>query len=40
MRVFSYTIPIKLQKEKDLYVLIHGYTGAIDLISSEGLAAI
>lgn len=40
MRVSSYTIPIKLEKEKDLYVLIHGYTGAIDLISSEGLTAI
>lgn len=33
--ISSYTIPIRLEKEKDKYMLIHGYTGAIDIVSVE-----
>ena len=30
-----YTIPVKLENEPGKYLLVHGYTGAIDLISSD-----
>lgn len=30
LRTSSYTIPIKLDSEEGKYMLIHGYTGAID----------
>ena len=36
MRTSSYLIPVKLESEPDKYMLIHGYTGAID-IATESL---
>lgn len=36
----SYLIPVKLDSEKDKYMLIHGYTGAMDIVSSKVLSAI
>ena len=30
LRMSSYTIPVKLENEDGKYMLIHGYTGAID----------
>lgn len=36
LRTSSYLIPVKLESEPDKYMLIHGYTGAID-IATEGL---
>ncbi|WP_302591071.1 radical SAM protein [uncultured Muribaculum sp.] len=30
-----YTIPVKLQAEDDKHMLIHGYTGAIDIVDSN-----
>ena len=35
LRTSSYIIPVKLEKEKGKYLLIHGYTGAIDVVSEE-----
>ena len=35
LRVSSYMIPVKLEKEGGKYMLIHGYTGAIDIVSEE-----
>ena len=35
LRVSSYMIPVKLEKEEGKYMLIHGYTGAIDIVSEE-----
>lgn len=35
LRVSSYMIPVKLKQEEDKYMLIHGYTGAIDIVSGE-----
>lgn len=35
LRVSSYMIPVKLEKEKNKYILIHGYTGAMDIISEK-----
>ena len=35
LRVSSYMIPVKLEKEEGKYMLIHGYTGAIDIASEE-----
>ena len=35
LRVSSYMIPVKLENEADKYMLIHGYTGAIDIASEE-----
>lgn len=40
LRTSSYIIPVKLEKEKGKYLLIHGYTGAIDVVSEELLAKI
>jgi uncharacterized protein len=34
-RFSSYAIPVKLENEKDKYMLIHGYTGAIDIVSEK-----
>lgn len=28
-------IPVKLENEEDKYVLLHGYTGAIDIVSED-----
>lgn len=36
LRTSSYLIPVKLESESDKYMLIHGYTGAID-IATESL---
>lgn len=33
LRTSSYMIPVKLEKEEGKYMLIHGYTGAIDIVS-------
>ena len=30
-----YTIPVKLQAEDNKHMLIHGYTGAIDIVDSN-----
>lgn len=35
LRVSSYVIPIKLESNKLKYMLIHGYTGAIDLVTER-----
>ena len=35
LRTSSYMIPVKLEKEEGKYMLIHGYTGAIDIVDSE-----
>ena len=35
LRISSYMIPVKLENEEDKYMLIHGYTGAIDIASEE-----
>ncbi len=34
LRTSSYMIPVKLEKEEGKYMLIHGYTGAIDIVDS------
>lgn len=36
----SYLISVKLDSEEDKYMLIHGYTGAMDIVSSKVLSAI
>lgn len=33
LRTSSYMIPIKLEQEEGKYMLIHGYTGAMDIVS-------
>ena len=33
LRVSSYMIPVKLEKEEGKYMLIHGYTGAADVVT-------
>lgn len=35
MRTSSYLIPVKLEDEDCKYMLIHGYTGAIDVVNEE-----
>lgn len=35
LRTSLYTIPVKLEKEAGKYMLIHGYTGAIDIIDDK-----
>ncbi len=40
LRTSSYMIPVKLEKEEGKYMLIHGYTGAIDIVTEELLAGI
>lgn len=40
LRTSSYMIPVKLEKEEGKYMLIHGYTGAADIISESFLGKI
>ena len=35
LRISSYIIPVKLEREEDKYMLIHGYTGAMDVVDKE-----
>jgi uncharacterized protein len=35
LRKSSYTISVKLEAEEDKYMLVHGYTGAIDVVSDN-----
>ncbi len=35
LRLSYYTIPIKLEREENKYLLVHGYTGAIDIVSGN-----
>jgi len=35
LRLSSYTISVKLEAEEDKYFLVHGYTGAIDIVEGE-----
>ena len=35
LRASSYIIPVKLESEEGKYMLIHGYTGAMDIVDSE-----
>jgi uncharacterized protein len=35
IRNSSYTISVKLETEEDKYMLLHGYTGAIDIVSEN-----
>lgn len=35
LRTSSYMIPVKLESEKGKYMLIHGYTGAMDIVSES-----
>lgn len=35
LRTSSYIIPVKLESEKGKYMLVHGYTGAIDIIDEN-----
>ena len=32
LKLSYYTIPVKLESEQDKYLLVHGYTGAIDIV--------
>lgn len=38
IRVSSYIIPVKLNVQKDKFMLIHGYTGAMDIVSESLLS--
>lgn len=40
LRVSSYMIPVKLEKEEGKYMLIHGYTGAADVVTMSLLEKI
>lgn len=40
LRTSSYMIPVKLEQEEGKYMLIHGYTGAADIISESFLGKI
>ena len=35
MRTSSYIIPVKLESETNKYMLIHGYTGAADIVTEN-----
>lgn len=35
LRTSSYMIPVKLEQEEGKYMLIHGYTGAMDIVSEN-----
>lgn len=35
LRTSSYTISVKLEEEEDKYMLVHGYTGAIDIVNGK-----
>ena len=34
-RPSSYLIPIRLEEEKDKYVIVQGYTGAFDVVTAN-----
>ena len=40
LRTSSYMIPVKLESEKGKYMLIHGYTGAMDIVTENLLTQI
>lgn len=40
LRVSSYMIPVKLEDEREKYLLIQGYTGAIDVVEKDFLERI
>lgn len=40
LRTSSYIIPVRLENEEGKYMLIHGYTGAIDIVSEKLLVQI
>lgn len=40
LRTSSYIIPVKLEQEEGQYMLIHGYTGAMDIVSEDLLSKI
>ena len=40
LRTSSYMIPVKLEKEENKYMLIHSYTGTIDIVSENLLKKI
>lgn len=40
LRTSSYMIPVKLESEEGKYMLIHGYTGAVDIVSENLLMKI
>lgn len=40
LRTSSYLIPVKLEHEEGKYMLVHGYTGAIDIVSETMLEKI
>ena len=40
LRTSSYMIPVKLEKEEGKYMLIHGYTGATDIVTENLLTQI
>ena len=35
LRTSSYIIPVKLESEEGKYMLIHGYTGAVDIVTED-----
>lgn len=35
LRASSYIIPVKLESEEGKYMLIHGYTGAVDIVTKD-----
>ena len=35
MHLSYYTIPVKLEDEENKYLLVHGYTGAIDIVDGS-----
>ena len=40
LRTSSYIIPVKLESEEGKYMLIHGYTGAVDIVTEDLLTKI
>lgn len=40
LRTSSYIIPVKLESEEGKYMLIHGYTGAVDIVTEDLLEEI
>ena len=34
-RPSSYLIPIRLEEEKDRYIIVQGYTGAFDVVTAN-----
>lgn len=35
LRISSYIIPVKLDCDHEKYFLIHGYTGAFDIVGTD-----